>query len=203
MAETWVKGNRYLSQSQMQNNALIIRDWIFHNDTYSDKSLAALLGNMQQESTINPGIWQSLKPGAAGGGGWGLVQWTPWTNFTTWAANNGYASDDGYAQLIWIRDMTIPFGQWIQTSAYPISFHNWKENDTHSVTWLTRAFCRNFERGVEGNRVKYANEWADWLGTDPDEPDTPVDPDDPDNPYPKPENIRRHMPIMFYMLPWQ
>lgn len=200
----WIKGNFYLNKYQMQNNALIINNWLWNNDyRWADESVAALLGNMQQESTINPGIWQSLKPGSEGGGGWGLVQWTPWTNFTNWAKNNGYADDDGDAQLLWIRDMTVPFGQWIPTSSYNISFASWKINEMEkSVSWLATAFCKNFERGTMGDRVQYANEWFDWLLGNPDKPDEPPDPgpDDPD--YPLPGDIRRKMPLYMYKLPW-
>lgn len=45
-----------------------------------------MLGNMQQESGINPGIWEVL-PNA--NFGYGLVQWTPAIDkFFSWAAKN-------------------------------------------------------------------------------------------------------------------
>lgn len=47
-----------------------------------------MLGNMETESTINPGIWQSLNSGNASGG-FGLTQWTPATKYINWANNNG------------------------------------------------------------------------------------------------------------------
>ena len=41
-------------------------------------AVAALLGNMEHESSINPGR------GEVGGSGYGLVQWTPKSKFTLW-----------------------------------------------------------------------------------------------------------------------
>lgn len=194
---SWVKGNFYLNRAQMENNAFEVKNWLTENDPgWSNNALYALLGNMQQESGINPGIWQSLKPGSAGGGGWGLVQWTPWTNFTNWASANGYPNDSGEAQMLWIRDRTIPTGQWIQTKAYPISFLDFKKS-TRDVDWLAMAFCKNFERGTVGDRVQYAIEWAQYFGDDPEPPDPGPEPD-PDPPW----DFRQKMPIWFYNLPW-
>lgn len=202
---TWIKGNRYLNQAQMEINAANVVDWLDANDPgWTDNAKAALLANFEQESTINPGIWQSLKPVVSRG--WGLGQWTPSTNYTSWARKNGYADDDGDAQMLWIRDMTIPFGQWITTSAYPISFENFKHSE-NDVVWLTMAWCKNWERGDVGDRLSYAPKWLAWVNgyvPDPDNPypvdPNPPDPDDPD--YPTPSQIRRKMPIYFYNLPW-
>ena len=72
----WISGNRYLSLSEMQNNVDIIH-YFFRSAGWTDNAIAAMLGNMQSESTINPGIWEGLDPYA---GGYGLVQWTPYTN---------------------------------------------------------------------------------------------------------------------------
>jgi hypothetical protein len=48
---------------------------------YSPVAAAGVMGNMQSESGFNPFIIQgggtSMDPAAAGGGGYGLVQWTP------------------------------------------------------------------------------------------------------------------------------
>lgn len=163
MAE-WVKGNRYLSKSEMQNNAKIIYSYL-SSKGWSLNAIAGMLGNMQSESTINPAIWQSLIEGSLGGGGFGLVQWTPWTNFTNWADDNGYEWTDGTAQLKWIDEVTVSFGQWIATSTYNLSFAEFKKS-TQSVEWLASAFLKNFERAgveVEAERRSHAVEWYDYL----------------------------------------
>ena len=67
----WISGNRYLSISEMQNNVDILH-YFFRSAGWTDNAIAAMLGNMQSESTINPGIWENLEPYS---GGYGLVQW--------------------------------------------------------------------------------------------------------------------------------
>src|SRR5699024_8041502 len=85
-----------LSQSEMDNNAQIIASYLT-NKGWTKVAISGMLGNMQAESTINPGIWQSLS--ANPNLGYGLVQWTPSTKWSAWAAQHGYAMDDGNGQL--------------------------------------------------------------------------------------------------------
>lgn len=159
-----ISGNRYLSQSEMESNALEIRNNLL-NRGWTLNAIAGLLGNMESESTINPGIWQSLNSGNMSGG-FGLVQWTPATNFTNWADANGYSWSDGYAQLEWIDTVTTSFGQWIPTSDYPLSFENFKRS-SESPQYLASAFLKNFERAgveVEFERRSNAYKWYTFLG---------------------------------------
>ena len=118
----WIKGNKYLTIGEMQNNASIIYPYLL-NKGWSKEAISGMMGNIQKESTVNPGIWQNLTVGT---GGYGLVQWTPATNWTNWADIHGYAHDDGYGQLEWIDTETIPFGQWIPTAQYPETFTEFK-----------------------------------------------------------------------------
>lgn len=158
----WIKGNRYLSLSEMQNNAFIIYSTFFYKG-WTLNAIAGILGNMQSESTINPGIWQNLTPNPAMG--WGLVQWTPSTNFTNWAQANGYDNDDGDAQLKWIDEKTVSSGQWIPTTAYPQSFDEFKHS-ADSPENLASMFLKNFERAgveVEEQRRTQARYWYNFL----------------------------------------
>lgn len=67
----WISRPGGLTQAEMENNANIVinklRTW-----GYDDRTIAGILGNMQNESSINP---ERIEAG--GGGGYGLVQWTP------------------------------------------------------------------------------------------------------------------------------
>lgn len=67
----WISRAGGLTQAEMENNANIVintlRTW-----GYDDRTIAGILGNMQNESSINP-----KRIEAGGGGGYGLVQWTP------------------------------------------------------------------------------------------------------------------------------
>lgn len=120
---------------------------------WSLNAIAGLCGNMQSESNINPGIWQSLQEGNYAGG-FGLVQWTPATNYTNWAGANGYGITDPNGQLTWIDSVTVPAGQWIPTGAYPLSFDQFKVSG-ESPEYLASAFLKNFERaGVEVEQAR-------------------------------------------------
>ena len=183
---SWISGNRYLSLEEMQNNALIIYT-IFYNLGYSLNAIAAMLGNMQQESTINPGIWQSLIEVSGGGGGWGLVQWTPWTNFTDWADSNNYEWDNGEAQCEWIDTMTVATGQWIPTTLYPISWEEFKTGD-YSLEFMTNAFLKNFERAGDekiAERQQYASYWYEYISGE-----SPIP-----TPTPTPATKKKKMPV--------
>ena len=172
-AETkWIKGNRYLSTGEMQNNAQIIFNTLLTKG-WTENAIAGVLGNMQKESTINPGIWQNLNPNPSLG--WGLVQWTPSTNFTDWAAANGYANDSGDAQLIWIDTVTTSVGQWIPTAQYTETFGEFKVS-TQTPEYLADCFLKNFERPAEidqPDRQRYARYWFDWWDGSPVPPPNP------------------------------
>ena len=168
----WISGNRYLNEAEMKNNADIIKSYLASRG-WSVNAISALLGNMQSESTINPGIWQSLNEGNMSGG-FGLVQWTPATNFTDWADSNGYEWADGEAQLKWIDEVTTSVGQWIPTTEYAISFEDFKTSSL-PLSYLTSAFLKNFERAgveVESERQLNALFWYDYL-TSGDSTETP------------------------------
>ena len=160
---SWVTGNRYLTEAEMRNNAQIVCSFLAGRG-WSLNAIAGLLGNMQSESTINPGIWQSLNSGNTSGG-YGLVQWTPSTNYTNWATQNGYAWDNGNAQLKWIDEETVTTGQWIATASYNMSFNEFKVS-SKSAEYLASAFLKNFERAgveVESERRKQAKGWFTYL----------------------------------------
>lgn len=186
-AETkWIKDNRYLTTGEMQNNAQIIFNTLLLKG-WTKNAISAVVANAQKESTVNPGIWQNLTPNPSLG--WGLVQWTPSTNFTDWAAANDYANDDGDAQLIWIDTVTASVGQWIPTTQYPETFGEFKVS-TQTPEYLADCFLKNFERPKEidqPDRQRYARYWFDWWEGSP----VP-----PPNPNPEPD-WKRTMPIWF------
>ncbi len=149
--------------SQMQGNAQEVLAFLEARG-WSLNAIAGLCGNMQSESNINPGIWQSLQEGNYAGG-FGLVQWTPATNYTNWAGANGYGITDPNGQLTWIDSVTVPAGQWIPTGAYPLSFDQFKVSG-ESPEYLASAFLKNFERAgveVEQERRQQARYWYDYL----------------------------------------
>lgn len=163
----WIKGNRWLTIGEMQNNATIIFNELLKNG-FTVESICGLLGNTGGiytlgESSINPGIWQNLTPNPALG--FGLFQWTPSTNYTNWADVNGYDHDDGYGQLDWLINQTVPTGQWIPTSDYPETFNEFKAS-TKDPEYLAYVFLNNFERPANRNkpdRQRNARYWYEWY----------------------------------------
>ena len=122
----WTIGNFVLSQSQMDANAVEVYKY-FSAKGWTLNAIAGICGNMQSESWLNPGVWQSLKEGNYSGG-FGLVQWTPATNYTNWSNANGYGITDPNGHLSW--------------SAF--------KKSSQTPEWLASAFLKNFERaGVE------------------------------------------------------
>lgn len=183
----WIAKNEYLSTAEMQNNATIIFSYLMGKG-WSKNAVAALCGNMQQESTMNPGLWESMV--ITDYSGFGLVQWTPSTNYTNWATSNGYDIDDGYGQLIWIDEETVNKGQWIATEAYPLSFEEFKTS-TLDVGYLTTAFEKNFERPAASHpeRIEMAEYWYKWYQGEYVPPPNP----------PAAPGYKHKMPIYFYL----
>ncbi len=190
---SWISGNRYLSEEEMQNNASIIYSTL-KGRGWSANAIAGLLGNMESESTINPGIWQNLNSSNISGG-FGLVQWTPSTNYTDWANSKGYDITNGAGQLEWIDEQTTVTGQWIQTDSYPITFGQFKTS-TQTPEYLASAFLKNFERAgveVEQERRTQARSWYNYI-TNGEAPEDP----DPDNPTPSPKRKRKKYNFLLF-----
>lgn len=189
----WISGNRYLNISEMQNNA-----WLFFNfmtqHGWTLNAIAGVLGNAESESTINPGIWQGLVVGSGGGGGYGIVQWTPWTKYSEWAGagweNNGNKQCE---RIIYELENNL---QYYKTTAYKLTFRQFSQSN-ESPEYLAYAFLNNYERPKnrnQPNRQTQARYWYNFLsgheGGEPNpepDPPTPIEPDPPENPEPIPE----------------
>ena len=133
-----------------------------------------MLGNMQAESAINPGRWQSDRVGNMSGG-YGLVQWTPATKYINWigVSNDPSTMDNNLSRIKW---EAVNNKQWRKSKQYPISFKEFKSS-TASVEYLAGAFLYNYERPAKYNlapRVRNALYRWDYLGgvTPPPEDET-------------------------------
>ncbi len=167
--------NRYLTQSEMEGNAAFIWSY-FHDKGWSINAVAAMLGNMQSESTINPGIYENLD-NTSTTNGFGLVQWTPNTKYKEWADANGYGDDYGdingqVARIIYEVDNGL---QWIPTDKYPLSFKGFTTSTAAPET-LAQIFLYNYERPADlnqPNRSTQARTWYNFLTGDEPSPVTP------------------------------
>ena len=134
---------------------------------------AAIAGNMWQESTLSPGVWENLSPGSPTDllKGYGLGQWTNTGGDThgrlyqllTWLQENGYASDDGNGQLAFLIHENV----WYQNSEYPFtSLHDFLTSDSTDLEMLTHAYNLCWE-GIHDSswdtRVTYAKQCYDYI----------------------------------------
>lgn len=155
--------NSYLSLSQMTDNAQYILDYLVPLG-WTKNAVCGMLGNMQRESTINPGIWQNLDEGNTSLGR-GLVQWTPSTNLTNWANENGLdpsAMDTQLKRILYELDNGL---QYYATDSYPESFKEFTQS-TKDVTYLASCFLHNYERAgvsAETERQDNATYWFNNL----------------------------------------
>lgn len=156
--------NAFLSESEMQENAKYIYAKLSKNG-WTLNAIAGMLGNMETESTINPGIWQNLDSGNTSLG-YGLVQWTPATKYIDWCNDKGIEPSHMDSALARIEyEVKTPGLQWIATSSYNFSFEDFKKS-TLSPEYLADAFLKNYERPADGeqpNRQTQARYWYDWL----------------------------------------
>ena len=113
----FISGNRALTESEMEHNAIEVWSY-FKVWGWTLNAVAGMLGNMQAESTINPGRWEN---GVEYGGGYGLVQWTPYTNYSDWAGAGWQNNGTKQCERI-IYEWNGNYQQWISTGSYPLSF---------------------------------------------------------------------------------
>ena len=153
----------YLTQTQMENNAKLFKQY-FQSKGVTLESICGMLGNIQQESGLNPGIKQT----ASTSSGWGLIQWTPSTVLTDWCNTYGYTWYDGDAQClrIWSEGTNEmgAGGTFIPTTEYP---YTWSEFCAlTNVDEATKAYLYERERAGDEkleNRLEYARRWYDFL----------------------------------------
>lgn len=156
--------NRYLSKSEMAVNAQCILDYL-RCYGWTKNAVCAMLGNMERESTINPGIWQSLKENNLSVG-YGLVQWTPASKYINWAQSKGWAKENIYNQLQRILyEVENNNVQWQDVGNYNMTFKQFTQSNA-SLDWLTEVFLKNYERaGVAAltERINNSNYWYNNL----------------------------------------
>lgn len=134
---------------------------------------SAIAGNMWQESTLSPGLWENLSVGSPTDllKGYGLGQWTNTGGDThgrlyqlmTWLTQNGYALDDGNAQLEYLIHEDV----WYTHSEYPFnSLTEFLQSDSTDIPMLTHAYNLCWE-GIHDaswdNRVTYALECYSYI----------------------------------------
>ena len=160
---SYITANRFLTRDEMETNAKFIRDYLIARG-WTLNAIAGMLGNMESESTINPGIWQNLDAGNTSLG-FGLVQWTPATKYIDWCAETGRDASAMESALARIEYELAQGLQWIQTDEYPMTFKAFKTS-TMPASYLGMAFLYNYERPADmnqANRGSQAQAWYTYL----------------------------------------
>ena len=156
---TPISGNRYLTEEEMQTNATYIYYYLSQRG-WTMNAVAGMLGNMQSESTINPGIWQNLNEG--GGPAFGLVQWDPFTKYTNWCEENGLEPSEMDSALKRIEWELENGEQYYPTTAYPETFAEFKVS-TADPYYLGMAFLANYERPADPDQPQRGTQAQAWY----------------------------------------
>ena len=186
----FITGNRFLTQAEMETNARYIYNYLGSRG-WSVNAIAGMLGNMQTESSINPGIWEGLNAGE--GPGFGLVQWTPYTKYTGWCADRGLDPSHMDSALQRIEWELANGEQYYPTDSYPETFAEFKVSGK-SPAYLAMAFLANYERPadpIQPARGEQAQAWWDFLTGEP----APEDPSEPVTP-----GAKKHKSLSLLMM---
>lgn len=185
-----------LTLDQMKVNAYYIYTYL-RNKGWSVESISGILGNMEAESALNPGRWQSDNVGV--GPAYGLVQWDPWSKYTNWCADNNLNDpsemDNNLARIIYELEHN---DQYYATEDYPLNFRAFTQSE-ESPYYLACAFAWNYERsytvlyGTEAEKEALrrarggnAEYWYTFLSAEPPTPPTPT-------------QTRKKMPLWMYL----
>lgn len=136
--------------------------------------IAAIAGNWQQESNINPGLWENLSPGTWTDlrKGYGLGQWTntgsdPYGRLyqlNQWLTLNGYAADSGDGQTAYMiyEDIWYP----VQEAAAYAGLSDFLHSGDTDIAALTHAFNIGWEGIHDATwdlRVTYAQQLLAYI----------------------------------------
>lgn len=152
--------NAFLTIQEMTVNAQYILDYLLARG-WTKNAISGMLGNMQTESTINPGIWQSLDAGNMQGG-YGLVQWTPASKYINWANSMTLNYSEMDSQLKRIEYEVAENIQWIDSNMTFLEF----TQSTDTAYNLGMKFISAYERPADPDqpiRGTQAEYWFDSL----------------------------------------
>jgi hypothetical protein len=168
-----VSKNAFLNLAEKTENAEEILGYLLSKN-WTRNAVCGLLGNLETESTINPGIWQGLNSYAStpydtvAGAGYGLVQWTPFNKYTIWARDKGLdytALDSQLQRILFEVDQNL---QWFGGYSATMSFAEFTRS-TETPEYLAEVFLKTYEHPAEqtqparGTQARYW--WDNLSGT--------------------------------------
>lgn len=141
------------------SNAKYIYDFFIARG-WTPQAICGMLGNMQGESGIMADIDE-----ISGGGGYGLVQWTPKSKLVNWAKARGLDHRKIETQCQRIQWELENGQQYGSTYAYPMTFKQYASS-TKDPSYLAQVFINNYERPFNPNqpsRYAWASRWYNIL----------------------------------------
>lgn len=157
-----ISSNKSLSRTEALDNAKYITEY-FLDLGWTLNAVCGMLGNMERESWINPGVWQNFDEGNMSMG-FGLVQWTPATNLIDWATDQGLSWRSISTQCKRIKYEYDNGLQYTSTTSYPLSFSQFAVSE-QSASYLAEVFCANYERAGVGAIDERRNNATYWYQT--------------------------------------
>ena len=150
-----INNTRPLTEEESKKNWLAFWQF-FKAKGWTANAVSGILGNSYYESTVNPNRWEGDIPFAqpVASRGYGLVQWTPWTNIIDWLKEKGYYPDVskfGQGECERIQWEMENNQQWIATATYPESFREFSTSTKDPYT-LAIEFLANYERPADPNQ---------------------------------------------------
>lgn len=143
------QNQRYLTQAEKEQNMKAFAGAMLALGA-TLQCIAAIGANIDRESGWNPNLFQGLNANAnpINQEGFGLVQWTPYTNITNWMAAKGYTDYRTYgnAQVEKLHEEMQTGQQWIDVG-YGMSFSQFWTSKA-DPSYLAIVFERNYERGL-------------------------------------------------------
>lgn len=149
--------NRFLNLSEMTGNAEYIWSWLLGRG-WTPSAIAGVLGNMQTESTINPGIWQNLDEFNYSLG-FGLVQWTPATKYTNWCIEQSLTYNEMDSNLLRIIYEVTNNIQWIHPTMSFYDFTQWAGSPYEAGV----LFVKYYERPANPNEYQRGSQAEYWY----------------------------------------
>ena len=184
----WYYGPEYntLTQDEKEANAAKAMSYLRQNG-FTIWAAAGIVGNMWAESAMNPGLWQGgIQHAYDSGVGYGLVQWTPWSDYWPWPAGSTDWENNGPRQMerlkyekdnnleFWHNQTAMPGWSW---STFAAIEPTPPDTDDDAVNLATEVFCYRYlapanPAGTMANRQYHAryvfancpgNALAPWL----------------------------------------
>lgn len=156
--------NAYPTTAQQTANAQYILNFLTAFPyNWTPQAVCGMLGNMQTESQINPGVWQNLNSTNVNNG-FGLVQWTPSTTLTNWASQQGLsptAMDTQLKRIVYELENGLQF----YTSSYSsMTFHEFIAS-TDTPANLAQVWLHNYERPANLDQPDRSTQATNWFNT--------------------------------------